>query len=81
MTWRRTYSELSKSYNQIRNLTKKLDDEIKDLCEFEVGITYCEGDGILVIDIKNATVAVIECLAEATKKNKLTREEFERFSI
>lgn len=54
----------------------KLDEEIKKVCEFNAGLTFCQGDGHLVINVDTARVAGLGCLQGISETNKLTIEEF-----
>ena len=59
----------------------KLDDKIKEVCDFEAGLTWCASDGHLVINVDTASVALLECLDGRTKKNKLSEDDHLTYCI
>ena len=52
-----------------------IDEKIKEICEFNAGLTFCSGDGHLVINSDTSNVAPLYCLKGKSKSNKLTEEE------
>ena len=53
----------------------KLEVKIKEVCEFEAYLTWCAGDGHLVGNADNSSVAPLFCLKGKNKRNKLTAED------
>ena len=70
----------TKLQNQFEETSKKLEEEIQPLCDFEVGVTFCQGDGVLMID-ENSNVGSFSSLEGKSKKNKLTNDEFSSFTL
>lgn len=62
-------------------LEKQAEEAIQEVCDFNAGLTNCSGDGYLVIDDDSANVGMLACLNGKTKANKLTLEEYEKFTI
>lgn len=52
-----------------------------EVCDFDADITYCAGDGHLVLNLETATVSTLDCLKGRTKKNKLSASEQKKFAI
>jgi hypothetical protein len=52
-----------------------------EVCDFDADITYCAGDGHLVINLETTTVSTLNCLEGRTKRNKLSAEEHLYFAI
>ena len=71
------YRKLCKLYDNQYVLSSKLKKMIEELVEFEVDITYCQGDGVLLLDPNSVNVCPFEVLKNKSKKNKLTYNEFE----
>ena len=71
--------------NQLRYKIDVLEKEvilkIYSLCEFEASLTYCEGDGYLILDLDNANTSVLSCLDEITTDNKLSRDDFDNNGV
>lgn len=61
-------------YNKYKAQFDKLDKKINEITDFEGGITYCAGDGHLVINTETSDVAFLSCLFGKSKSNKLTEE-------
>lgn len=72
---------MNKLQEELNNLNDKIDPLIDEICEFDAGITNCGGDGFLVINMEHSNVALLSCLIGKSKKNKLTKEEFNKYSI
>ena len=70
----------TKLQNQFEETSKKLEEEIQPLCDFEVGVTFCQGDGVLMID-ENSNVGHFSSLEGKSRKNKLTNDEFSSFTF
>ncbi len=55
--------------------------KLKEVCDFNAVLTWCSGDGHLVLNEETSNVATLNCLDGKTSKNKLTEEEHEKFTI
>lgn len=73
--------KLDQSYEAYEELRDRLSDQINDICEFDACITYCSGDGHLVLNLETSAVAFVSCLKGKTKQKKLTDVEHWAFSI
>ena len=55
--------------------------EIRKVCDFEARLTWCAGDGHLILNEDTSSVATLNCLNGRTEKNKLTQEEHLEYCI
>ena len=74
--------KLSKQFDELWKLKHKLDDKqviinrmVQPLCDFPAVITWCEGDGFLILNEDTEAVALVDCLNGHTKINKLSAEQ------
>lgn len=72
---------LNNKYEDTNDLSFKLKDEVQKMCEFEIDITYCQGDGVLILDPSSSGVCPWQVLKDKNKKNKLTYNEFNKNCI
>ena len=56
-------------------------EKIKPLCEFPAVITFCAGDGHLILNEDNAEVAFLSCLKDKTKKKQINSKTAFRFEL
>ena len=70
-----------RAYERYEGHFDVLDKKIKEICEFEGGLTYCAGDGHLVINDGTSSVASLACLLGHSKRNKLSEEEHLKYCI
>ena len=75
------FIKLNEKYNDAYDLSFKLRDEVQKICEFEIDITYCQGDGVLILDPSSSGVCPFQVLKDKNKKNKLTYNEFNKNCI
>jgi len=68
-------------HTQYEEVLEKLDSAVKEVCEFEGGITWAAGDGFIVIDKNTHFVAVLDCFEGKTKDNKLTQSQLFKYVI
>lgn len=59
----------------------QLEEKVREVCDFNARITYCEGDSHLVLNEETTSVATLTCLKGKNIKNKLTEEQHEKFGI
>jgi hypothetical protein len=74
-------AELNKAFNAYKLAIAEYENEVRKICDFDARITYCVGDGHLVMnaDMPGAGVATLECLEGKTVKNMLTAEQHYKF--
>lgn len=72
---------LNKKYNDYENYLQSLEKKVREVCSFNARITYCSGDGHLILNEETSSVARISCLIGRTIENKLDEEEHDRFCI
>lgn len=72
---KREINAVLKAHNKYEGLCGILERKIQEVCEFEAYLTFCAGDGHLVGNDANNSVAPLYCLDGKTKDNKLTHEE------
>jgi len=60
---------------------KNVNDKLKEVCDFNASLTWCAGDGHLVLNEETSNVASLNCLNGKTAKNKLTEQEHEKYCI
>lgn len=75
------YNKLEKLHSDAYELSNTLRDKVQQICDFEIDITYCQGDGVLILDIASANVCTFSALKDKNKKNKLKYNEFNKYSI
>lgn len=68
-------------YEKYEKQREKFENKVRKVCDFNARVTFCAGDGHVIIDEETAEVATPNCLFGKTKKNKLTKEEHEKFCI
>jgi len=78
---KRLINKIVKKKEELDILEQQADIEINKLCDFEAGLTYCEGDGYLIINTGTTNVANLGLLNGKTEKNKLTEAEHTRYCI
>lgn len=59
----------------------KLEEKIRNVCDFNARLTWCAGDGHLVLNEETFSVANLGCLNGKTAKNRLTEEEHLNWGI
>ena len=69
--------KLQEKFEEVSN---ELQREIQPLCNFEVGVTFYQGDGVLMIN-ENSDVGSFSSLEGKSKTNKLTNDEFSSFTF
>lgn len=55
--------------------------KIREVCDFNARLTWCAGDGHLVLNEETANVAPLGCLTGKTTTNKLSEYDHESASI
>ena len=75
------HTQLIEAHEKYVKIFNKLDLKIKGIIDFDGGLTYCEGDGHLVINDNSASVGFFSCLKGRTKTNKLTEKEHDSYCI
>ena len=73
--------ELNEARKKYTEVVDRISNKIAKVCDFNGGITYCQGDGHLVINIDTDEVADMKCLQGKTVKNKLTVEQHREHSL
>jgi hypothetical protein len=74
-------NKIIKKKDELDLLEQQADIEINKICAFEAGLTFCEGDGYLIINTETTNVANLGLLNGKTETNKLTEAEHEKYSI
>lgn len=75
------FSQINYLYNRVYKLELQLKKEVQKVCDFEINITYCQGDGVLILDPATANVFTFDALDNKTKKNKLSYEKIDKYGI
>lgn len=78
---KREIQELEKAHQRYQGKFEALQNKIKEVCEFEAYLTWCEGDCHLVGNYDTTSIAPLYCLKGKSKRNKLTAEEHKYFCI
>lgn len=73
--------KLIKTHLAYEKALDKLDLKIREVCGFNARITWCAGDGHLVLNEENSSVSPLRCLNGKTKLNKLTEKDHYQQSI
>jgi hypothetical protein len=69
------------AHDNFERLNTKLSEEVNSICDFKAEVTFCEGDGLVVLDVDTSDVGTLDCLEKASKKNKLTRDGLFEYGI
>ena len=67
--------KMEKEYQKSMGTQEKLLKKIKGYFDFEIIITYCEGDGFLILDEETSDVFTFNVLNIKKKGIKLTRND------
>ena len=78
---KRRLNKIIKMKDELDLLEQQADIEINKICDFEAGLTFCEGDGFLIINTETTDVASLGLLNGKTETNKLTEAEHKKYSI
>ena len=70
-----------KTYKDYENAVETLEIKVREVCDFNARITFCEGDRHLLLNEDTSTVSQLYCLKGKNKNNKLTAEEHENSSL
>ena len=70
-----------RAQEKYKQIEEELEKELKEICDFNVGVTFCQGDGVLLIDDDSSDVFVKDCLKGKSKRNKLTLDECQGLSL
>jgi hypothetical protein len=65
-------NKLEASRDRYEGHLEKLEAEIIDICDFSARLTWCAGDGHLVLNEETTSVAPLSCLRNRTKYDELT---------
>ena len=69
--------DLQTKYEAYEVANTVLERRVREFCDFNARITYCEGDGHMVLNEETSSVAFLGCLEGKTKRNKLNESEHE----
>lgn len=75
------FDKMETSHDRYEGFLCALESKVIEVCDFNAGVTFCAGDGHLVINADSANVATMNCLIGKSKSNKLTVDEHLRFCI
>lgn len=78
---RKEIERVEKLYSIYENAKTELTNKVRSVCDFNAVVTYCDGDGHLVLNEDTAAVASMSCLDGKSRHNKLTAEEHEKHCI
>lgn len=73
-------NKLEAAHELYMDVYNKVDEHIKERCEFEAGLTFLPGDGHMVIHTEDANVAPLWVMVGKSKRKKLTLEEFNKYT-
>ena len=60
---------------------EELETEARKVCDFNMRITWCAGDGHLVLNEETSGVAQLNCLNGRTEDDKLTEDDHLKYCI
>jgi hypothetical protein len=78
---KKLFLDLERKKESYDNALKKAETEVRKICDFNARITFCEGDGHLLLNEETARVSRLNCLIGKSELNKLSDDEHENFSI
>lgn len=78
---KRQINKVLKKRNEYEFACAQLEKRIREVCEFNARLTWCSGDGHVVLNEDTAEAAMLECLIGRTKQNKLTVQQHLRWCI
>lgn len=67
--------KMEREYMKSRKTQKILSEKIKKYFDFEVDVTFCEGDGFLIIDVDTSDVFLFDVFKCKKKGIKLKRND------
>lgn len=76
--------ELDKMLNTFQRYEIQLADadrRLRKICDFNARLSFCAGDGHLVLNEDTAVVAKLDCLAGKSMRNKVTIKDHEFWSL
>lgn len=76
---KRLLNKIIKTKDELNLIEQQADIEINKICDFEAGLTYCEGDGYLIINTETSDVATLDLLNGKSETNKLTESEHKKY--
>ena len=74
-------NRMEKAYSKYNCELYALEGLVKVLCDFRAGVTWCAGDGHLIINDETSDVATMDCLDGITEEDKLTEDVHKDFCI
>jgi hypothetical protein len=79
---RRTLKSLEKRVNDLKSWVGRMEAELQDKCDFEIGIEIFPGDGICIINPETSQVApIMACIIEIERNGVLTAEKHDKLCI
>ena len=66
--------------SKIKSISENLGKKLQKYLTFEIKITYCQGDGFLILNDNSCSVYSLECLDEI-KDNILTEDDVMDYSL
>lgn len=76
----RELNKLHKAHEKYEKAYNEVDEIVKNVCDFEAGLTHCAGDGHLILNLNNSNVASLGLIHGHSEENKLTEEEFNKYT-
>lgn len=67
--------KITSTHDKYENYVEQFNKELKKVCDFNAVLTWCAGDGHLILNEETANVATLNCLNGKSEKNKLTEAE------
>jgi len=77
----RELKKLERTYISYEKALDELEVKVRELCDFNARVTFCEGDRHLLLNEDTSTVSRFHCLNGKSNANKLTVEEHENNSL
>ena len=74
-------NDVLKGHLKYEQACENLSNKIREICDFNARLTWCAGDGHLILNEDTANVAPLWCLTGKSNDRKLTEEEHESFCI
>tara|TARA_R110000787_G_scaffold283751_1_gene396819 strand:+ start:137 stop:376 length:240 start_codon:yes stop_codon:yes gene_type:complete len=74
-------NKVLKSHDRYEFACEQYEIKIRKVCDFKARLTWCPGDGHLILNEDTSSVATLNCLNGRTVKNKLTQEEHLKYCI
>jgi hypothetical protein len=77
----KSFKQLDKQEERLKKNMNILSKKIQKYFDFEVGVTFCESDGFLILNVNTSDVYTLDIINKFKKGIKLNREDCDSYSI